>query len=150
HSDAFGRLVVAEVLPHVISEIRAANGQYHVNIAQKDHVERATVGPVSLEDPAVDADRQRLIEAVADAEEIGTTVPSVMYYQSDSPGSLHRILAQGLRRKAAKHGPRAVIYTAENHNQAAEILEAHVMNELAPDERDSVRANVRFLNTVIG
>src|SRR5215470_10345530 len=103
-SDAFGRLVVAEVLPQVVSAVRAANGQYHVNIAHRDHIERANIGPVSLEDPAVEDDRQRLIEAIADAEEIGTTVPSVMYYKSDSPGSLHRILAEGLRRKAAKHG----------------------------------------------
>jgi mannitol-1-phosphate 5-dehydrogenase len=149
-SNAFGRLVVAEVLPQVVSAVRGENGQYHVNIAHRDHIERVGVGPVSLEDPAVEADRQRLIEAIADAEEIGTTVPSVMYYKTDSLGSLHRILAEGLGLKAAKHGPRAVVYTAENHNQAAEILEAHVMNEIAPEEREAVRANVRFLNTVIG
>jgi mannitol-1-phosphate 5-dehydrogenase len=148
-ADAFGRLVVAEVLPDVVAAVRQAKGYFSVNIAYADGVERAQVGPVEIENPAQAADRQRLIEAIAGAEEIGTAIPSVKYYVSKGPGSLHRILAEGLRRKVAGGGPRAVIYTAENHNQAAEILEAHVLAEIPEDEQPAVRAQVRFLNTVI-
>jgi len=150
HSEAFGRLVVAEVLPQVVAAVRRAEGRFTVNIAHADRVEHARVGPVSLEDPAVGADRARLVEAIAAAEEIATAIPSVAYYVSEGAGSLHRVLAEGLRRKAAAGGPRAVIYAAENHNHAAEILEEHVMGEIPAGERETVRARVRFLNTVIG
>jgi len=90
------------------------------------------------------------VDAVADAEEISTAVPSVRFYTGPEPGSIHRILAQGLRRKAVVGGPRAVVYAAENHNHAAEILEAAVFDEIPADEKAPVRERVRFLNTVIG
>jgi mannitol-1-phosphate 5-dehydrogenase len=149
-SGAFGRLVVAEVLPEVVSAVRGAGGHFCVNIAHSDRVEHAMVGPVEIEDPASAFDRARLVEAIAEAEEIGTAIPSIAYYVSDAPGSLHRVLAAGLRKKAASNGPRAVVYTAENHNHAAEILESSVIEEIPEDEREAVRSRVRFLNTVIG
>jgi mannitol-1-phosphate 5-dehydrogenase len=149
-SGAFRRLVVAEVLPEVVAAVRQAGGQYAVNIAHSDHVEHAKVGTIEIQDPAPAADRECLIDAIVEAEEIGTAIPSVAYYASEGPGSLHRILAQGLRRKATRRGPRAVIYTAENHNQAAEILESKVMEEIPGAEREAVHSRVRFLNTVIG
>ncbi len=43
-----------------------------------------------------------------------------------------------------------MVYAAENHNHAAEILEAAVLDEIPPAEQDEVYARVRFLNTVIG
>ena len=149
-SGAFSRLVVAEVVPEVVAAVRQANGLFAVNIAHADRVEGVTVGPIEIEDPAQTPDRQRLIEAIVAAQEIGTAIPSVTYYVSEGPGSLHRILVEGLSRKAAANGPRAVVYTAENHNHAAEILESSVMEEIPEAERDAVRSRVRFLNTVIG
>jgi mannitol-1-phosphate 5-dehydrogenase len=107
------------------------------------------VGPVEIEDPASEPDRNRLVEAIAGAAEIGTAVPSVLHYVSTGPGSLHRVLAEGLRRKAAYGSPRAVVYAAENHNRAAEILESNVLAEIPKDEREAVRSRVRFVNTVI-
>jgi mannitol-1-phosphate 5-dehydrogenase len=149
-SDAFSRLVVAEVLPDVVAAVRQAEGYFTVNIAHSDHVQHTRVGPMEIHDPALEPDRQSLIDAIAQAEEIGTAIPSVAYYVSEGPESIHRVLAAGLRAKAARHGPRAVIYTAENHNHAAEILKAHVLEEIPEHERDGVRDRVRFLNTVIG
>jgi mannitol-1-phosphate 5-dehydrogenase len=149
-SGAFRRLVVAEVLPDVVTTLRGAAGHFYVNIACSDHVEHAQVGPVEIECPASEPDRQHLIEAIAEAEEIGTAIPSVKYYVSAGPGSLHRILAEGLRKKATCHGPRGVVYAAENHNHAAEILESNVLAEIPEDEQAAVRSCVQFLNTVIG
>ena len=149
-SGAFGRLVVAEIVPDLVAALRGTGGYFSVNVALANGVDRACVGPVQIEDPAVDIDRQHLIDAVAEAEEIGIAVPSVKAYVSDAAGSLHRVLAQGLRRKVTEHGPRAVIYAAENHNHAAEILQASVMAEIPESERDQVAGRVRFLNTVIG
>jgi mannitol-1-phosphate 5-dehydrogenase len=147
---AFRRMVVAEVIPDVVEAVRRAGGRYCVNIAHADRIEQACVGPIEIERPAADSDRERLIRAVADAVEIGTAVPSVKFYVSAGPGSIHRILAAGLREKAARGGPRAVIYAAENHNHAAEILEEAVFGEIPAAEHAAVRRRVRFLNTVIG
>jgi mannitol-1-phosphate 5-dehydrogenase len=149
-SGHFGRLVVAEVMPEPVAALRRANGVYTSNIAHPDRIESAPIGPVQIENPAIDPDRERLLEAIAQAEEIGTAVPSVDFYVSPGPGSLHRLLADGLRRKAAQSGPPAVIYVAENHNHAAEILEAAVMRAIPANEQAEVRARVQFLNTVIG
>jgi mannitol-1-phosphate 5-dehydrogenase len=149
-SGNFRRLVVAEVLREVVSAVRQSEGRFWINIAHADHIEHAQIGPVEIEDPASEADRQRLIEAVAEAEEIATAVPSVQDYASGKPSSIHRILGQGLRLKAVRGGPRAVVYTAENHTRAAEILEANVLEEVPKEEQASVRSSVRFINTAIG
>jgi mannitol-1-phosphate 5-dehydrogenase len=150
HADAFGRLVVVEVVPEVVQAVRRTGGYFSVNIARRDRIEQANVGPIEILNPALESDRRQLIEAVAEADEIGTAIPSVHYYVSDGPDSLHRTLAEGLRKKATWNGPPAVIYTAENHNQAGEILESRVMAEVPTDEQQAVKARVQFLNTVIG
>ncbi len=149
-SGAFGRLVVAEVAPDTVRAVRAAGGRYAVNIAHADRIERAEVGPVEILDPADPADRERLVDAIAVAQEVGTAVPGVANYGDAGAASVCAVLAAGLRRKAAGGGPRAVVYAAENHNHAAEILEAAVMGELPAGERAAAGARVRFLNTVIG
>jgi mannitol-1-phosphate 5-dehydrogenase len=149
-SQAFGRLVAAEIVPDVVSALRRADGFYTVNVAHLDGIEHARIGPVQIENPDIAPDRQRLITAICEAEEIGTAVPSVRYYTSDALGSLHRVLAQGLQKKLAEDGPQAVIYAAENHHHAAAILESKVMAEIPESERTAVAARVRFLNMVIG
>jgi mannitol-1-phosphate 5-dehydrogenase len=149
-SGHFKRLVVAEVLPEVVSSLRAAGGRFSVNIAHEDRIESATLGPVEIYNPADTADRAALIEALADAHEIGTAVPGVKFYAGEGEGSLHRLLAAGLARKAEVNGPRAVIYAAENHNYAAELLQEAVLSALPPSAHERTLAPVRFLNTVIG
>jgi mannitol-1-phosphate 5-dehydrogenase len=149
-SGRFGRLVVAEVMPDVVAAIKRAEGWFSVNIAHPDRVEAVTTGPVEMAGTASGPDRGLLVQAVAMADEIATALPSVEYYASDGPGSVHRLLAAGLREKARGAGPPAVVYTAENNNHAAEVLEASVLGEVPPTERAGVAARVRFLNTVIG
>lgn len=150
HSGQFGRLVVAEIRPDMVRAVRSAGGSFSVNIAHPDRVESACVGPVEILDPETGEDRRRLIEAVAGADEIATAVPSVHHYVSDSPGSVHRILAQGLSGKASSGGAASILYAAENNNQAAEILEASVLQAVPPDAGPAVLSRCRFLNTVIG
>jgi len=138
-SGNFGRLVVAEIVPEVVAEVRGAGGCYSVNIAHADRIEAARVGPVEILDPSAARDRARLVAALGEAHEIGTAIPSVGLYAGEGPGSLHRTLAAGL---AGRDSP-AVVYAAENHNHAAEILERLV-------RREAALSNVQFLNTVIG
>ena len=151
-SGNFRRMVVAEVLPDIVRSVREEGGKFHLNIAHEDRIETVTLGPVELQDPAVDRDRERLVDAVAEASEIATAVPSVRFYKNESPGSIHRVLARGLLRRLERSPARGpvVIYAAENHNRAAEILEEAVFSEIPKDLAGRVRANVRFLNTVIG
>ena len=149
-SGGFGRLVVAEVVPDLVDAVRCNHGWYSVNVAHADHVEEVRVGPVQIENPSQPLDTARLVDAVAEAQEISTALPSVRFYTTAAPGSVHRILAEGLRKKASGGGPRAVVYAAENHNHAAEILEAAVLEGVPTTGKDRVRAHACFLNTVIG
>jgi mannitol-1-phosphate 5-dehydrogenase len=149
-SGNFRRLVVAEVLPDVVLGLRRAGGIYTLNIAHSEQVESVPIGPIEIYDPASAPDRECLVDALTEAQEIGTAIPSVTLYRTEGPGSLHRLLAEGLRRKAADRGPAAVVYTAENHNHAAEILETAVLDEVPKAEQGEIRARAQFLNTVIG
>ncbi|MFO7900234.1 MAG: hypothetical protein R6V58_14385 [Planctomycetota bacterium] len=140
-SGHFRRLVVAEIDRSTVDEVRAAGGTYAVNVAHADRVETAQIGPVEIFDPNHDADRAALTAAVAEAHEIGTALPSVGCYASDAPGSPHRVLARGLARSERP----AVVYAAENRNDAAESLQALVEAEAGP-----LGQRVQFLDTVIG
>ena len=148
---SFDRLAVAEVIPEKVRQVRENDGYVTVNIAHSDHIEAARVGPVEVLNPAVEEDRRILVKALASAQEIATAVPSVTFYSSHpGPDAICRIMAAGLEEKARRGGPRAVIYTAENHNRAAEILREQVLAALPPAEQEGVLRQVRFLNTVIG
>ncbi len=149
-SGNFRRLIVAEVMPNAVQALRQSAGKYAVNVAYHDRVEAVEIGPTEIANPGNQSECKFLVAAVAEAAEIATALPSVAYYTSASPGSVHRILADGLRRKAAAGGPPAVVYAAENHNHAAEILEAAVLSEIPRSEHDQAHARVSFLNTVIG
>lgn len=150
-SGCFARLVVAEVMPETIRQVRDNRGIVTVNIAHSDHIEAAHVGPIEVLNPAVETERRTLVEALASAHEIATAVPSVTFYCSHSgPDAICRILAAGLEQKASRGGPRAVIYAAENHNHAAEILQEQVLAAIPPKAQKDVLRQVRFLNTVIG
>ena len=149
-SGAFRRLVVAEVVPEAVAAVRREDGFFCVNIAHRDRVESVRIGPIEIHDPVEQADRQGILSAIVEAEEIATAVPSVAFYVSDKSGSIHRLLAEGLCRKVEQGGPRLVVYAAENHNHAAEILESAVMGLIPQEQRAAVSARVRFCNTVIG
>jgi hypothetical protein len=149
-SGKFGRLSVAEVMPGLVESIRQTSGWYSLNVARRDRIEIDRVGPIEILDPACPHDRDTIVRLVAEAEEIATAVPSPKQYVSDQPGSIHCLLAEGLREKARSGGPRAVVYAAENHNFAAEILEAEVFQLIPSGEKPAVHGKVRFLNTVIG
>ena len=132
-SGNFDRLVVAEVLPEVVAALRRSGGRYRVNVATPTGLEVHEVTGLEALNPKDPADRANLVAALGEASEICTALPSVDFYSSVAP-----LLAEGLRTPA-------VIYTAENNNHAAELLEAAV-RRLQP----ALSAQYQFLNTVIG
>lgn len=149
-SKKFKELIVAEVIPEVVDAVRNVKGNITINIAHADFIEKAVVKGIDIRDPNKGEDQEFLIGAVARANEISTAVPSVRAYISNNPGSIHVIIARGLAEKKKLRGPACVIYTAENHNRAAVILEESVKKYADFHDLDIDFSSVQFLNTVIG
>ncbi|MDD5678274.1 MAG: hypothetical protein PHW60_09850 [Kiritimatiellae bacterium] len=149
-SGQFDRLVVAEVLPEVVDAVRKAGGRCRVNIAAAQGIEKKDIDRVTILNPGDPADREELVAAVADADEITTALPSVRFYEAGGATSAVSVLADGLsRRNSRGDARRSIIYAAENHNHAAEILEEHLIRNMAVPATE-LRASVQCLNTVIG
>jgi mannitol-1-phosphate/altronate dehydrogenase len=149
-SGKFGRLVVAEVVPDVVAAVRRAQGSFRVNIATRTGIVVQQVRGVEILNPTVPADARALVEALAEASEIATALPSVDFYQRGSP-TVASLIAEAIRIKAARaHLPPAIVYTAENHNHAAEILQKLCDDQLGEPTRTAARRSIQFLNTVIG
>ena len=87
-------------------------------------------------------DKSKLIDALAESTEIVTSLPSVNFYNTGR-NSIAELIAQGLKNCQADA---TIIYTAENNNYAAEILE-----EIIFRKNPSLKKKpVQLLNTVIG
>ena len=158
-SGNFQRLVVAEVVPEVVAAVRKAGGRYRVNIATAGGIQVQEVCGIEILNPLDPADAPALAESLAEASEIATALPSVDFYGRGEP-SVAAFIAEAMRRKAADDRlPPCIVYTAENHNHAAEILQqlCGQPKRRAPALRgERIRAEhelcgpVQFLNTVIG
>lgn len=143
-SGNFGSFVVAEVDAAAVAAVRSNGGRYAINIAYPDRIEKVVVEGVELLNPGVPADRAKLIDAVAQADEICTALPSIKFFDVGGATSVAGALAEGLAKRPA--GKPGIIYTAENHNHAAEELTA-ILAQKVPG---GVPASVQVLNTVIG
>ena len=142
----FEQVVICEISPELVSRVRENKGRFTVNIAHADGIESIEVGPIEILNPCCEADREILLEKLAHSREAATAVPSVEAYSSTGPASIHRLLANSIRTR--KRAP-LVVYTAENNNQAAEILRDAVRSESGLPEKD-FDGSISFVNTVIG
>ena len=87
------RLVVAEIIPQIVSAVRYAEGNCFINIAYPDYVKKTLIKSLEIENPTEQEDRHRLVEAISEATEIGTAVPSVDFYFSNDKSSLHSVIS---------------------------------------------------------
>jgi mannitol-1-phosphate 5-dehydrogenase len=143
-SGAFRRIAVAEINPELVRAVRENNGCYSVNVAYLDRIEAHEIRGVELLNPLVSEDREQLLEALAEATEIVTALPSINFYDSGGRRqSVASMVADGLKRNASG---KTIIYTAENHNHAAEIFADAVARYGGPSGGE----RVQYLNTVIG
>ena len=142
-SGNFMRIVVAEIDAQLVDAVRANKASYYVNVAKADGIEPLRIDNVELLNPNVTSDRQSLLEVLAQSTEIITSLPSVSFYESGQANSVVSLIAEGLKNSSAKA---TIIYTAENNNHAAEILEKAVSDKNAALSK----RKVQFLNTVIG
>jgi len=147
----FSRIVAAEIDQSIVDAVRANKGSYYVNVAKADGIDVIKIDGIELLNPGVPKDRQILLEVLAQSTEITTCLPSINFYDSISA-----LIADGLKNSKAKA---TIVYAAENHNRAAEILEEKISHELTRigtnferEEFEKVRGKnqVQFLNTVIG
>jgi hypothetical protein len=130
-SGNFDRLVVSEVDDALVSAVRANRNSYSINVAHPDRIEKVTVTDVVLHNPA--KEREAIIDAIADADEFATALPSVHFYDA-----VVDVMAEGMSGRSRP----CVIYAAENNNHAAQILDEQLR------DRDITCAVP--LNTVIG
>ncbi|MCY2927330.1 MAG: hypothetical protein NT031_18220 [Planctomycetota bacterium] len=144
-SGRFDRLVVAEVDQMLVDAVRAAGHCCRVNVAGPDGVDVQTIEGVELYNPSVPADRVRLVAALAAGDEMATALPSVNVYDAGGAASVTALLAEGLRART-REVP-TILYAAENHNHAAEILPEKLARALGQSPAD---VGFQALNTVIG
>lgn len=142
-SKNFTRIVVAEVDHELVNSVRANKGTYYVNVAKSDCVKVIKINNVVLLNPNVLDDKQMLLKVLVEATEIATCLPSVDFYESDAENSITSLIAEGLKNSRAQA---TIIYTAENNNHAAEILERAVIKKIGMLSQK----RIQFLNTVIG
>jgi len=142
-SGNFRRIVVAEIDQRLVDAVRSNNGTYYANVAGSDGIETVRIDGVELFDPTNSSDSAMLRAALAEATEITTCLPSVNFFDSDPVNGVAALIADGLRHRTSNV---TIVYAAENHNHAAEILEQAVTKKL----RGALPPRVQFLNTVIG
>ncbi len=128
----FERLVIADVDAALVAALRQSGGKLQFNVATGKAVTSHTITGLEVFNPSVPAEREQLIAVAAGAGEIATALPSIAFYRHIQ-GWLHEGLARAPDR-------RRFVYAAENHNHAAEALEAAVGSYPA----------THYLNTVIG
>ena len=144
-SGNFSRLVVAEIDGALVEAVTGNGGAYYVNVARKEGIDAVRVEGVEIFNPGVEADREKLVGAIAESTEIVTSLPSVNFYDAGGANSVAALIAKGLN---SGKGQGTIIYTAENNNHAAEILQKCVEGKGGPGAPGSEK--VQFLNTVIG
>ncbi len=142
-SGNFARYAVAEIDPLLVKAIRDNGGAYTINIAREDRIDQVTVEGVDLYDPRDPDDRRKILLAIAEADELATALPSVNFFDSGDDSCVAALLARGLSQRKTPNP--AVIYAAENHNHAAEILSEKIIRHSPAALKD-----VQVLNTVIG
>ncbi len=142
-SGNFARIVVTEIDAELVDAVRANKGTYNVNVARADGIDTVKIDNVVLLNPNVAGDKQVLLEVLAEATEIATCLPSVDFYEAGAENSPASLIAEGLKNSKADA---TIIYTAENNNHAAEILERAVAGKIGTLSQE----RVQFLNTVIG
>ncbi len=122
NSNRFDRIVVSEVDPITVEDIRKSNGTYFCNVAEPDCLRSVKVEGLEIYNPLISEDREKLVDAIAEAQEMCTALPSFKLYDHGD-ASVARLLCHGLElKKNSSNLPSAVIYAAENDTRAAKRL----------------------------
>jgi mannitol-1-phosphate 5-dehydrogenase len=146
----FDRLVVAEVAGDVVHAVRQAGGKYTINIAERDCVSAQTVSGLEIYNPNDLADQVQLIAAIAESTEIATALPAVEFFNRGDPSPAELLAAGLMLKQQTPNQQGTLLYAAENHLLAAEILHNSVRGHVDPHCYAWFDEHVQFVNTVIG
>ncbi|MFA6566736.1 MAG: hypothetical protein WCS96_00855 [Victivallales bacterium] len=133
YKGGFDRIVVADVDKNLVNSLRKDNGSVTISVAAKDKIYSEKIHNVEIYNPQDGDDLRKLIDIAAEADEIATALPAVTFFKHIAPW-----LSQGF---AKNPGRRRLIYTAENNNHAAELLEQAI---------GAKSSNTHCINTVVG
>jgi hypothetical protein len=100
-SGRFSRFVIAEVDASLVQAVRSSGGRYTINIALPERIEQATVSGVELYNPTVSEDRERILQAIAESDELATSLPSVAFFDKGGQTSVAHALADGFARRSS-------------------------------------------------
>ena len=140
----FQRFVISEIDPVLVDAVRGAGNVVTINVAGADGIQAKRMAGVELLNPKEPAERERILEAACEAQEMATAIPNVSLYSAGGDISVAALLAEAGRRRTARAA--CVIYAAENHNFAAELLREEMLLRASAEEL----AGIQILNTVIG
>jgi len=143
-SGNFDRYVISEVDQALVDAVVANGGRCNVNIARKDRIDEFVLKGIELLNPREPLSRDRIVNAIAQSDELATALPSVNIYDAGGQASVVSLLLAGVGRR--DRAMPTVLYTAENNNRAAEILEKKLL-ELS---FGTALAGFQALNTVVG
>lgn len=133
YKGGFDRIVVADVDKNLVKALREDNGSITISVAAKDRVYEENIQRIEIYNPQDGDDLKKLVAAAADADEIATALPSVTFFKHIAPW-----LRQGFEKNP---GHERLVYTAENNNHAAELLEQAIGAKFP---------ETHYLNTVVG
>lgn len=133
YKGGFDRIVVADVDKNLVKALREDNGSVIISVAAKDRVYEENIQRIEIYNPQDGDDLKKLVAAAADADEIATALPAVTFFKHIAPW-----LRQGFEKNPNR---RRLVYTAENNNHAAELLEQAVGVKFP---------ETHYLNTVVG
>lgn len=148
-SGNFDRYIVAMRRPEIAQAVNR-DRTVTVNIAMPDGIAVETYTNIDARCLSVAADILQLEQDMLAAHEISVAVSSVGDYVSDHPDSLHYLIARAVSGKLRGAGPKVLIYSSENHNEAASLLEQAILSALPEADRSAAREVFQTVDTVIG
>tara|TARA_R110002124_G_scaffold61155_6_gene167520 strand:+ start:10171 stop:11475 length:1305 start_codon:yes stop_codon:yes gene_type:complete len=148
-SGNFDRYIVAMRRADLVKAVNAS-GTVTVNIAMPDGIAVETYVDVEARSLALPEDVARLQQDLQAAHEISVAVSSVGDYVSDDEASLHRLIARAIAAKLQGKGPKVLIYSSENHNEAAALLQQAILSALPASQHRDASQVFQTVDTVIG
>ena len=139
-SGNFERFVILEVNGKLVEEVRSNNNSITINTATNSGVEKFSIKDIEIYNPTDLKDLDKIKEAISNADEMATAIPSVEFYDVGE-NSIVKLLANNINASKPQ-----ILYASENNNYAAEIL-LKKTKEYGTAER---LKNFQILNTVIG
>ncbi|OIO76178.1 MAG: hypothetical protein AUJ85_01125 [Elusimicrobia bacterium CG1_02_37_114] len=111
------KIILCDVDPERINQIRKNKNCYHINIAHFDRIVSVKIGPVEIYNISIPEERNRVIGYIGKANDIVTAVPSTSIYEK----GISDLLKEGLLLRN-KNSP-VIVYASENQIRAARTLE---------------------------